>query len=194
MELNALQPRFSLKHLTIAVSLIAIGLSFWMWKQKQRMAGARQLAAESDVGILSVSDAPDFLTESGLAGPAFTRPALAELYVYVDKDGAIFLDNRPVTWEGATQWLIAKKRKAEQLGIRSVHLQMVAKDCTVGALYGSDRGLKTQVALMEFAEAEGFASTGNLEFEQVDERKRNLDPHGLVGQGEPGARPARKPR
>src|SRR4051812_13873257 len=171
--------RFRLRSLMILVTIAAVGLSAWIWRARARVQVARQLADEG-IGVLSVSDAPRFVPGSVRRDIPFARPALAELYVDIAVDGRIFLDEQQLALDDATRKLDEKRDRVRAAGIKIIHLLFVAHETTVARLMKSTDGRETLIALMKYAERSGFASTGTLDSNQVNERKKNLDPTGIV--------------
>jgi len=97
----------------------------------------------------------------------FVRPALAEIYVHLARDGSVRLDGQPLPLAEAKTEILKKRDSIRAANINNVHLLFAGFDCSVSDLMGSKDGSGTAKNLMEFANSNGFASTGFLEANQI---------------------------
>jgi hypothetical protein len=171
--------QFRIKSVFSLMALIAVCLGAWVYVKQTRLDRARQLAKQG-VGVLSTSDAPSSLPKETRSAVPFVRPTLAEIYVLIGRDGSVHLDGPPLSLAEAKAEILKKRDATRAASINNIHLLFSGFDCSVSDLMRSSKGIDTAKSLMEFATNNGFASTGFLEANEIDERKRDLDPNGIV--------------
>jgi hypothetical protein len=171
--------RYGLRSLMGLVTLVAIVLSAWLWRMHARIEAARRLSPEG-VAFLVVPAKPAWVPSDEKAEKPFVRPAMAEVFVYVSTNGQIEISDVLLELAAAKRRLAQLRQEIGHAGVSIVHVQLVAHDASVNSLLSSQRGMETAIAIMEYANDNGFASVGFLESSQVDERRRNLDSAGVT--------------
>src|SRR5438105_4775982 len=134
--------RFRIWGLLTLIFLIASSLGTWIWFRQSRLDAARELA-EQGIGVLSTSDAPSYLSRETRSSVAFVRPALAEIYVHVARDGSVHLNGQPLSLAESKAAILKKQDAIRASGINNVHLLFAGFDCTVSDLMGSKDGSDT---------------------------------------------------
>ncbi|MBL8810552.1 MAG: hypothetical protein JNM43_10280 [Planctomycetaceae bacterium] len=163
-------------------AIVAAALGFtlqWESDCQQRVQAARSLA-QNDVGIL-VTTCPGWLPKS-LYRVAYNlrlsqRPALAELYVHITKNGEVRIQDKQFSIGDAERRI--KELRSEIIkvsGTENVHVMFVVDDDESG------RKSEAYMQLSQFSYSE-FGSGSAIKSSELDGRKKNLDPRNLMARG-----------
>ena len=156
----------------------AVGLTLQWESDCQQLVSAARTLAENDVGIL-VTTRPGWLPR-----PVYSlayklgvsqRPALAELYVHIAKDGQVSIQGKEFTVEAAKERI--KELRSEIIkvtGMHNVHIMFVVPND-----YKTGRKTAAHWELMRFTYAE-FDSGSAIREDQLKARKNNLDPRSML--------------
>ncbi len=159
----------------------AVGFTLQWESDCQKHVDAARTLAKNDVGIL-VTTRPGWLPRP-LYSLAYKlcvsqRPALAELYVHIARDGQVTIQDKTFTVDAAKERIKNLRSEIIQVsGTNNVHITFVVED------YNTGHKTASHGELMKFTYAE-FDSGSAIKEDQLKARKRSLDPRNLMGRVE----------